>query len=84
MAAVIEVMKQEHKEGVGEISKKKYAMDILQVVVRDGADVFVGELMLPKGHVDCPPGRYSPEYGAKKSFDGKVTGQIVRLVPLKA
>lgn len=83
MSQVIEVLASEHKEGIGRVSKDKYSMDVVQAVVRDGASVFVGELILPKGHAVVAPGRYMPEFDLAKSFDGKVTGRIARLVAVK-
>jgi len=83
MAVRIQVVAAAHKEGVGAASKKAYSMDVLQAVVINGSDVFVGELMLPKGHAPCPPGFYSVEYSMGRTADGKVQARIGALIPIK-
>lgn len=44
----------------------------------------VGELILPKNHPPVSVGMYEGEFGISISQDKKITGRLVRLVPISS
>lgn len=78
---VLDVVQSEQKSGVK--NGKPWAMTVCQCILidPDGKKV-VGEVTLPRGHAEVPPGQYVVETQLGKNFDGKIVGQIVALAPV--
>jgi hypothetical protein len=77
----IQVLSLTKKEGVGKKSGAFYSMVICQCVVL-GAEIQVGELVLPKDHPPIVPGIYDAEFGVQVGQDKRISGQLVQLRPI--
>lgn len=78
----VEVFSAIRKQGVGKKSGNPYDMVTAQckVIPADGSPAFVGELTAPKGFEEVKPGFYLATFGAARSIDGKIVGQLKTLV----
>jgi hypothetical protein len=83
-AVSITVVAVEEKKGVSKKSGQPYAMTVCQCVVKSGAMVNVGELVLPKDHPPVTPGEYDATFTVQVGFDKRISGVVERLTPKKA
>jgi hypothetical protein len=85
MKTRIQVLAVETKQGVSRKGGQPYKMDVCKCVVfKEGAQPDVGELVLPKDHPPVTPGMYDGEFGVSVGFDKRISGQLVRLIPVAA
>ncbi len=78
----VEVLTVVHKKGAGKTGKG-YEMDVCQCILRDGQELSVGELILPKGHAPVVPGLYAAAFKLVRTFEGKVQAAIESIAPVK-
>ena len=62
---------------------RSYSMQVLKCVARSGDQVEVGELVLPQEHPTVSPGTYQAIVGVRTDREGRLSGRIMELVPLK-